>query len=285
MTKGARPIVSSKIKHAYDLFKFNPVSIWEYTEQWKQWLSTSQNKKISGLDSFGYGAFVNGTSQAFDHFWLRHSDRRLICLPGEFQYHSCIGKKLNFCVIGNDQELTQNDALVISLPFSDLGTAHPELNNILNTCNQLNIPVCIDLAYWGIAKNISIDLDQYPCVEVLTSSLSKSFYSLENHRVGVRFTRNYLDDGIDMINEVHMQNNYSMSIGKYFMEKFSNDWNWDEFGDSYKKVCERHALISTNTVIFGLSSDPIYQSYQRGIPNNYRICISDSLSDINNLSS
>ena len=47
----------------------------------------------------------------------------------------------------------------------------------------------------------------YPCITDVTCSLSKPFFTLENHRVGIRWTRDYVDDGVSMLNEVSMQNN------------------------------------------------------------------------------
>ena len=110
----------------------------------------------------------------------------------------------------------------------------------------------------------------------VTCSLSKPFHTLENHRVGVRFTQNYQDDGISMINEVKMQNNYSMSLGCYFMEKFGCDFMWNTYEEKYHHVCSYMALSETDTVIFGLGNNT-YSAYNRGIPGNNRVCISEKL--------
>jgi hypothetical protein len=259
---------------------YSPVSLEQYASTWRQWLTEASLKSITGLDQFAYANYTCGTSQAFDHFWLRNSSKRLVCFAGDFQYHSCVGKHLNFTTITHWKELQANDALILSCPFSDLGSQHPQQLNILDTCNKLGIPVCLDLAYWGISKNISVDLNKWPCVQEVTSSLSKPFYTLENHRVGIRFTRSYVDDGISMINEVKMQNNYSMSLGVHYMTEFSADWNWQTFGDAHAQICKQNQFRSSDTVIFGLSSDPCYSDYNRGIPDNNRICISDAIQQI-----
>jgi hypothetical protein len=154
---------------------------------------------------------------------------------------------------------------------------HPEFNDILNICAINDIPVCVDLAYWGISKNIHLDLS-YPAIQEITCSLSKSFYALENHRVGIRFTTTYADDGISMLNEVNMQNNHSMSLGVHFMKSFSPDWNWETYQDKYEHVCEERNLVYTDTVIFGLGGEE-YQQFNRGVPGNNRVCISEYLGD------
>lgn len=277
MIRGARPIVSRAVGEHYQSFNYAPVTLEQYVANWRNWITETQSKSIQGLELFSHGDYTCGTSQAFDHFWLRHSQQRLVCFAGDFQYHSCLGKHLNFKVLNDPSELQKGDALILSCPFSDLGTVHPQQEKIIELCNNLSIPVCLDLAYWGISKNIHLDLTKADCVKEITCSLSKPFYTLENHRVGIRFTRDYVDDGISMINEVKMQNNYSMSLGVHYMQEFSADWNWQEFGSAHKHICKLNQFTPSDTVIFGLTSNPAYSQFNRGIPGNNRICISDTI--------
>ncbi len=280
-SKGARPIRSSLVSAHYEKHIFKDVNLKHYLENWTNWLIEGQSKVLIGLEQFEYGDYTQGTSQTFDQFILRHSNQReIVVFEGEFQYHACISKKTQFSIINNPDQLQSNQAVILSVPFSDLGVCHPYFDLILDTCNKLHIPVCLDLAYWGIARNIKIDLVKHSCVKELTCSLSKPFFVLENHRVGVRFSRDYLDDGISMLNEVGMQNFYSMSLGIHYMKKFSNDWNWDQFGNLYQTLCEQYQLTKTDTVIFGTSQVDEFRDFGRGIPGNYRICISKLLSDI-----
>jgi len=76
-----------------------------------------------------------------------------------------------------------------------------------------------------------------------------------------------------------MQNIHSMSLGVYFMDHFSCDWNWDEFGDQYHWICHEYDIRKTDTVIFGTSSCDQYLEFSRGMLNNYRLCVSQLLSD------
>ena len=279
MIKGARPVVSSIIEKFHKNFIYSDVDLKMYSTSWQQWLTSSTNKTIIGLGLFNFVDYTCGTSQTFDQFCIRNNTRRLVCFAGEFQYHSCLGKYLNFKVLTHWSELQDNDALIISFPFSDFGNTHPDQDLILTRCNELSIPVCLDLAHWGVAKNISIDLTQYPCIHEVTCSLSKPFYTLENHRVGVRFTKEYVNDGISMINEVNMQNKYSMSLGVYYLHQFTPDWAWNTYLNKYKEVCKQNELVPTNVIIFGLTSSREYNDFNRGIPGNNRICISDLLAD------
>jgi hypothetical protein len=175
-------------------------------------------------------------------------------------------------------DLLPGDSLVISLPFSDYGAQHPDWQSIMKRCDQLDIPVCIDLAYWGISRNLYLDLREHHCIEQVTCSLSKPFWTLENHRVGVRFSRSYNNDGISMINEVNMQNLYSMSLGNHFMQQFDCDWITDKFKASQESICNKLGLLATDTVIFG-SGGPDFTHYNRGIANHNRVCVSEFLCD------
>lgn len=278
--RGARPIKSLDVDAHYCTHVFVSSSLENYSSVWRTWLQNSTDKSLVGLEKFMYADYTQGTSQTFDHFVLRHSrSRKIVNLIGDFQYHSCIAKKINFQVLTSFNELKSDQALILSIPFSDYGKLHPDIDLILTKCNELGIPVCADLAYWGISKNIRLDLDKYHCITEVTSSLSKSFYTLENHRIGIRFSKDYLDDGISMLNEVQMQNLYSMSLGIHYMQKFSADWNWQQHSPRYLQICQELELETTDTIIFGLSSSNKYFYLNRGIPDNHRVCISSLLKE------
>jgi hypothetical protein len=273
LIKGARPIKLSEVFDHYRTHKFNNVELKHYTELWRNWLTSNKLKTIIGLDEFKYADYTCGTSQTFDHFVIKHASKEIAVLRGDFQYHACISRPNQFTYI--DDTVHSGQALIISLPFSDFGNEHPKFKSILDQCNQLGIPVCLDLAYWGIAKNMHIDLTQYPCITEITSSLSKPFYTLENHRIGVRFSREYQNDGISMINEVKMQNTFSMSLGVHFMEKYSADWAWEELSNQYQNICIQNNLTTTDTLIFALGDQERHTDFNRGIVGNFRVCISE----------
>ena len=169
-------------------------------------------------------------------------------------------------------------AVIISLPFSGTGDGYI-VKRVLAKCNELKIPVCLDLAYWGISKNIDLNLDDYPCITEVVSSLSKPFYTLETHRIGIRFSRVYADDGVSMQNEVNMQNRHSMNLGVSFMRKFNADWNWNYLEQRYNDACQDMKLSSTDCVIFGLGGEE-YAENNRGIPGVNRVCLSGVLAEV-----
>ena len=278
-SKASRPIPLHLVRLHHESIKqkVGEVNFDVYATTWRNWLTDVNLKRLSGLDNFTYQDYTQGTSQAFDMFILRHiTQRTIVTLKGDFQYHKCLGKFGNFTTVNSDLGLTQDMALIISLPFSGTGDAYI-VKRMLSKCNELNIPVLLDLAYWGISKNIHIDLDNYPCVLEVTSSLSKPFYTLETHRVGIRFSRQYLDDGVSMQNEVGMQNLHSMALGVSYMNKFSADWSWQALESRYYDACKYNDLTATDCVIFAQGGAD-YADHNRG-PGVNRVCISELLSD------
>jgi hypothetical protein len=159
LIKGARPVKLSKVFDHYQTHQFRNIELYDYAELWRSWLTSTKLKTVIGLDAFGYSDYTCGTSQTFDHFVIKNASREIAVLRGDFQYHACIARPNQFTYI--DDKVHSGQALIISLPFSDFGFEHPKFKSILNQCNQLAVPVCLDLAYWGVAKNVHIDLKLY----------------------------------------------------------------------------------------------------------------------------
>lgn len=282
--RGARPIKRKEYLDFYREIMKSPklVSLDEYCSTFRNWITESSNKSIRGLDAFEFANFTNGTSQAFDHFILRHHSRRIVFFAGEFQYHAALTKNANidYAVITSANEIRSGDALIMSCPFSDLGMMHLSTTSALSQCNLLDVPVLLDLAYWGISRNVSLFLDKYFCVEEVTCSLSKPFWVLETHRVGIRFTRKYIDGGVSMINEVGMSNDLSRFLGTEFMKHWSCDYAWHQ-EDEYQQVVASLNLAPCDTLIFALDNHDKYPEFNRGIVGSNRICISNYLSNTN----
>jgi hypothetical protein len=82
-----------------------------------------------------------------------------------------------------------------------------------------------------------------------------------------------------MLNEVKMQNEYSMALGVEYMRNFSPDYNWEKYGRKYEDICAEENLVYTDTVIFGLGDDVRHSEFNRGVSGNYRVCVSEWLAD------
>ena len=252
-----------------------------FTHQY-QWIQKSKLNTLDGLTAFGAVDFVHGTSQAFDFFYMSHNRKRFRCLRGDYVYHKVSWKNyFNWCYYDED-ELKAGDALVISLPFSDFGSAHPMLDTILDRCDELSIPVLLDCAYYCIAKDLKVNIDR-PCVDTVTFSLSKAFYGMERLRGGIRCRRKPIDDGGVLINDFHCVSKIAAGVGIELIRHFEPDYNQNRFGQRQLELCDELALEPSNCVLFGLAdkSHPRFggNDYNRGTDWR-RVCLSTLLGDM-----
>jgi len=282
--RGAKPIADHRVKDfivglnpTNDLYN-NDIQD-QFTNDFYNWINSSKLNNLIGLDKFPIHRLVAGTAQTFDHFYWRHKNRTFRFFRGEFMYHSAVLKHGGVWAYLDDRRLQPNDALIISVPFSDYGSQHTHLEFLLHNCNAMDIPVLLDFAYYPCTKNITLDLTKYNCVQTVTFSLSKAFYGAEFLRVGLRLEREDTDDGIDLINSVEMVNRISLSIASSLIKNYSIDHNWLSYGDLYKEVCKEYNLKNTDCVMFGLGGDE-YKEYNRGTKVN-RVCVSEIIGEKN----
>ena len=248
----------------------------KFIETFKKWVITSKNNNLKNLHLFTNVKICNGTAHAFDTFHWRHRNKRFLFFKGEFMYHgACFKKNVNWCYL-NDTEITENDVIIMSVPFSDYGKQHPTLSGILTTCDAMNVPVLLDFAHLPCTKNINVDLS-HKCIDMITFSLSKAFHGAENLRLGIRFEKEDTDDSIDILNSVNMVNNMSLGIGIKYMNTFTIDHNWEKYGKIYYKVCRENNLEPTDCIMFGIGGDE-WKEYNRGNDTN-RVCISELIRD------
>ena len=246
-----------------------------FLDTFHEWIQSSKLNNIKGL--LNYRTFIAGTSQGFDSFWMRHHNRRFRCFEGEFFYHKANWKKFhNWCYL-DYEAIRKGDAVIISLPFSDYCTEHPSMKDILSRCSLLDVPVLIDCAYYGIASGIDFDLSKYDCIKEVTFSLSKTFYNANRLRAGIRYTKNFADDNIDIMNEWEQVNHVSTYIGKRLLEAFEPDYTFNKFRKRQEEYCKLHNLKPTDCVSFAFGGDE-YQDLNRGTDVN-RLCIADQIGD------
>lgn len=281
--RGAKPVVDNNIRAFIESINpsadlYNENIQYEFTEKFYNWITSSKFNNLQGLNKFVNRKLVAGTAQAFDHFYWRHKNLTFRTFPGEFMYHSAVLKHG-----GNHQTIIKNDfilpnqAVIISVPFSDYGTMHYDLERVLDLCNKQKNPVLLDFAYYPCTKNINIDLTKYPCVETVTFSISKAFYGAEFLRIGMRLERFESDDGIDVFNSVEMVNRVSLSIANKLIDKYSVDYNWNTYESVYNKVCKKYKLKTTDCIMFGLGGEE-FAEYNRGTEVN-RVCVSELIGE------
>jgi hypothetical protein len=237
-----------------------------FCQQYLAWIQSSTKNTFVNLDDFKFASYSNGTSEAFDKFYMKNHTRRFRCFKGEYMYHQLAWRNSwpdwKFL---EDAELNANDTVVISLPFSDTGNEHPLLHQVLTTCDSLNIPVLIDCAYFGICSNIEFNFD-YKCITDITFSLSKQF-PVAHARIGMRLTRVDNDDSLFVCNKNGYINRIGSALGLHYITTFGPDYTVDRYKKQQQRYCELLGVVASNTVLFGIGGAE-WNEYNRGTDTN-----------------
>lgn len=282
---GAQYVVNSdreKFIHDSIIKAANNHCLWDtdlqktFLDEYYTWIQSTTLNTITGIDAFKVRAVSQGTTEAFDKFYLKNSSRRLRYFKGEYMYHQVAGRQYfdYFSAFIEDDVLDANDCVVISLPFSDTGNEHPQMQEVLARCTELNIPVLVDYAYLGICSGITFDLT-HPCITDVTFSLSKTF-PVPHLRIGMRLTRRDDDDALMVMNKTNYTNRLSMSVGLDLIRTWSLDFIPTQYKPAQERLCTELGVDPSNTVIFGIDNQNRYTEYNRGGQTN-RLCFAKIL--------
>lgn len=266
---GAEAVVSQHSnKLVEELVQASSSALWDtdvqdrFLEKYRKWISESKLNALQGLDNFPITAYSNGATESFDKFYLDNSSCRFRCFRGEYMYHMASWRNYFNWLFLEDGALNSNDAVVISLPFSDTGNIHQDTNDILDQALELNVPVLIDCAFFGCCSDINFDLS-HPAIKVITFSLSKSF-PVPHLRIGMRLTRIDDDDSLLVTNKTKYTNRIGASVGEQLIDIISADWNSQQWQETQYRLCQELGVTPSNTVLFGVDTQNKYSQYNRG---------------------
>ena len=169
----------------------------DYCNSYSSWIQSTKVNNLEGLDSFKSIQYSYGTTESFDTFNLNNIKKRMRCFKGDFIYHTLSWKRNFDWLYMEDDDIRENDAVIVSVPFSDFGDIHPQTNDVLDRCDELGVPVFIDCAYFSVCRNLNFDLDR-PCIRGVSFSMSKAFYGTERLRIGLRCKKISNDDPVDV---------------------------------------------------------------------------------------
>jgi len=238
----------------------------KFLEKYQQWILTTQNNTVIGLEQYSYACFSNGTTEAFDKFHAKHSTKRFRFFKGEYLYHrlSCRNNNYDWSYL-EEGPVQDNDVVIVSLPFSDTGSMHISMDVILDQCDALGVPVLLDCAYFGVCSGIKFDLTR-KCITDVTFSLSKSLYAA-HLRIGMRLTRIDDDDQLFVTNKIGYVNKVSAAIGTELIKNFSPDYIYNTYKDRQKLYCDILNVDASSCVLFGIGGLP-WNEYNRDRETN-----------------
>ena len=222
-----------------------------------KWIKQSKLNTITGIDEYSHVSLTNGSIQIFDHFYLKHFERRFRFFKEEFMYHNAVCKHgLNYKFIEDDY-INSYDAFIVSVPFTRKGKIHPDMFGILEECEKLQIPVLLDFCHYVVSKNTIINLTKYSCIETLSFSLSKFFWGAEFLRIGVRLQKENIDDGVDVFNSdgIEMFSRINLGIANQIISNYDIDYNWHTYENDYKNICTKMNLNESNNILMGFTKE------------------------------
>jgi len=245
-----------------------------YLDQFDLWIKSSSYNQVIGLENFSHRAYCAGVNDAIATFVSRHAKHRRIRV-GRAEF---VGAKINsnamqasWCWL-EDDEIRANDAVILSWPYAGNGNEIDGQDKLFKTCEQLQVPVMIDLAYFGISQGMTFDLSS-PCITDVATSLSKPLnVSL---RLGLRYTRSYHDDNIQSLSDLKIYNRMAAKIGTDLMKTFSHDWLVNKYLPVYQDVCAELDLQTTPTFTLALGNSSQHKEFLRN--GHCRICVTDEL--------
>jgi hypothetical protein len=232
-----------------------------FCKEYLEWIKKHSNK-VTGLDEFKYAVYSQGTSEAFDKFYLKNLSRRFRIFKSEYLYHQLAWRNsgLDWAYI-EDCKLDKNDAVIISYPFADTGNKHEQMDFILSNCDALGIPVLIDCAYYTISSGLEFDFT-YKCITDITFSLSKMF-PVAHARIGMRLTRKDDDDTLFVYEKANYQNRLGAILGLELIRNFNPNYIVDKYKETQLEFCKLTKTNPSSTVLFGLG-DGVWNDYNRG---------------------
>jgi hypothetical protein len=274
--KGSRAVIDKEVlnflKNSNNTFT-KPVN---FLQNYKQWIESTHS--IAGWHRFKHLCFSNGTTESFDKFYLRHLNRKLRMLKGEYYYHQIIAKN-NYKVfewLEDISTLRKNDVLIISVPFADTGDVPLNFYSILDRCEELAVPVLLDLAYINLSIGLELNLD-YKCIDTITSSLSKVF-PVSQHRIGIQLQQEIIDDTLLAYNQNQYINLHSLGIGQSLIDQYPADYSFKKYREQQITLCKELSITPSQCFTFGVDHNDLYLEYNRGTNSN-RLCLSDYFSE------
>ena len=107
------------LRQQYDFTDLNNDSIIdEFVHEYDSWINSGTLNTFTGLEDYKFKCYSNGTTEAFDKFYMRNAKRRFRCFKGEYMYHKLAWRNNFDWQWLEDSALDKNDAVVISLPFA-----------------------------------------------------------------------------------------------------------------------------------------------------------------------
>jgi hypothetical protein len=213
------------------------------------YFNSSILNELKGLDNFNRVDIINGCTQYIDNLYMQGPVQTI---TGDYRYHS----RLNLGYIKDVGSLIPDIPLIIAMPFPRTGNTHDSMQELLDECKKKNIDVHVDGAWVSCCRDIVFDYN-HSAIKSVAISLSKGL-GLGWNRVGLRYTREFKQDSITIMNDYRMNLRATVKIGLHFLRNLPVDYLWNKYGESYYKVCKDFDLTPTKSIYLALrNNEPV----------------------------
>lgn len=249
-----QPMYDSSINELYDnVFKETPIHNRNLVEDFKaeflKFLNNHTLSTLSGINAFHNTDVCFGCTQFIDDIYQRIGSSNVMIFENDYKYHWRLNNNIQFATLDN---LCTGKELIISMPFPVHGDVHPQMDEILDKCNKLNIPVHLDGAWISCSKDITFNFD-HPAIKTFAISLSKG--GLGTDRIAIRFSRSRPPGAITIMNDFNMNCKSLLHIGIKFMQEVGPEYFWKKYESRYYQVCKDFNLIPTKTIHVAKTTD------------------------------
>ena len=208
------------------------------------WICDHRRAVYRGLETFTHRDTILGTTHQLDELHHLHGSN-IAVYRGEYKYHR---RLTDFTVkqITHYTDLVKGDVFVVSYPSCITTGYHNNFDLLLDYCDEHDIPVHIDGAWFGQCRNFEFDVT-HPAVKSVSVSLSKSL-GMGSQRIGIRYTKEKTVGPISIMNDFAYANVSDMWLGVEAMRHFGPDFWWSNYEDKYTKVCADFDLKESNSI-------------------------------------
>lgn len=224
----------------------------EFKIEFTDWLHAGSLNNLTGFDAFPERDICNGCTQFIHDLYISYGPSGLMTVQNDYRYHWRLNKEIEYMTLNNIEMFSLNKdgsrkPLLITMPFPHISDVHHDMDELLDKCNDLDIPVHIDGAWITCCRDITFNFD-HPAIKSFAISLSKGL-GLGWSRIGVRYSRkNDPRSSIYIINDHGMNCMPLTWLGLHFLRNLEPDYCWRKYGKAYYKVCFDFDLIPTKAI-------------------------------------
>jgi len=212
----------------------------KFISQADEWFRSSKLNYIKGWHKFPKIDIMLGCTHFIEATCLRYG-WNIQHLPNEYAYYSINGKHST-----DLDKLRENIPLIISLPSWQYCDIHPQWHEILNICEQKNIEIHIDGAWFQSARKIEFDFD-HPNIKSFGMSIGKGL-DLQWNRIGLRWSKQTVPDSITIMNKFNQIHETVIACGSYIMQHVEKDYAWNKYAAANLVLAKEHKLSQTNSI-------------------------------------